>query len=185
MTLFEYLMVMVALILGLGATQILRGLARIARSSRRYVVVTLWAVIFFYIAIQNWWALWDLNDLTRWDQGRYLFLVMLPCLLYGAIELLLPFNVPADMDWRSHFYSVRPWLFGVLSVYVVFAALQSWLLNDASLLHPYRVAQGGALLVALLGWATSRPAVHLWLPWVYIALVGGGNLLYRLAPASL
>lgn len=39
MEIFEYLMVMVAIILGLGVTQILRGLSKIARSEHPSAIV--------------------------------------------------------------------------------------------------------------------------------------------------
>ena len=44
MEIFEYLMVMVAIILGIGVTQALRGLSKIACGSKPFVAVTIWGV---------------------------------------------------------------------------------------------------------------------------------------------
>ncbi len=41
---FEYLMVMVSIILGLGTTQTLRGLSKMARSPTRFLPATLWVI---------------------------------------------------------------------------------------------------------------------------------------------
>ncbi len=43
MEIFEYVMVMVSIILGLGVTQILRGLSTVARGEHPSSIVTTWA----------------------------------------------------------------------------------------------------------------------------------------------
>ena len=86
MSLFEFLMVMVSIILGLGATQALRGLSKLARSHRPFLPVALWGATLFYLNIQVWWGYWDMADVAGWTQLTYYIIVLLPCALFAAIE---------------------------------------------------------------------------------------------------
>ena len=81
MSIFEYLMVMVSIILGLSITQVLRGLSKIARSPRRSVAVTLYGVFLFALHVQTWWALWDLSDVPEWNFVFFLLLISIPSVL--------------------------------------------------------------------------------------------------------
>ncbi len=105
--LFEYLMVMVAIILGLGVTQTLRGLSKIARGSKSFIAVTIWALTLFYLHIQVWWALWDLTAVGAWNQLFYYLLIAVPCSLFAATELLLPLGSSADTDIDIRFTKVH------------------------------------------------------------------------------
>ncbi len=83
-------MVMVSIVLGLGVTQALRGFSKIARSSTGFLPLTIWATTLFYLHIQVWWALWDLTAVETWNQLYFSLIILVPCSLFGATELLLP-----------------------------------------------------------------------------------------------
>ncbi|MEE8308142.1 MAG: hypothetical protein V3R81_12815 [Gammaproteobacteria bacterium] len=182
MDIFEYLMVMVSIILGLGATQALRGLSKIAQSSRTFLPLTIWAVILFYLHIQVWWALWDLTAVAAWNQFLFYLLIAIPCSLFGATELLLPFGSSPDTDWREHFFSVQKWFFVVLCVFTVLALLETYIFLNVSLTHPYRIIQVMVLAAAVIAIFVKNPKTHVWLS----VTVGGGLLvgqvLFRLFP---
>ena len=148
---FEYLMVMVSIILGLGATQALRGLSKLARSHRPFLPVALWGATLFYLNIQVWWGYWDMADVAAWTQPTYYIIVLLPCALFAAIELLMPIGAGAETDWEKHYFSIRPWFFGVLITFQTVATLASYIISDVPLTHPYRIEGQTIPLVFSLG----------------------------------
>ena len=81
MTIFEYVMVIISIILGLGIAQLLRGFSKIARSETRDHGLTLWAVLLFVLHLQVWWALWDVRETADWTQFKFYFIVLIPCTL--------------------------------------------------------------------------------------------------------
>ena len=179
---FEYLMVMVSIILGLGATQALRGLSKLTRSPRPFLPVALWGATLFYLTIQVWWGYWDMADVTGWTQLTYYIIVLLPCALFAATELLMPIGAGADTDWEKHYFSVRTWFFGVLIIFQTVALFATYIVDDVPLTHPYRVIQASGIAVALVGLLTSRARAHVWLSAAFIVLLMAGQLLYRMGP---
>ena len=144
-------MVMVSIVLGLGVTQALRGFSKIARSSSTFLPLTIWATTLFYLHIQVWWALWDLTAVGTWNQLYFSLIIAIPCSLFGATELLLPLGSNPDTDWQSHFFSVRKWFIGVICVFTVLATLETYILLNVPLTHPYRIVQLIVLAAAATG----------------------------------
>ena len=185
MSLFEFLMVMVAIILGLGATQALRGLSRIARSKKPSAAVVMWAIALFYLYIQVWWAFWDLHAFDGWTQFLYYFQLAIPCAIFGATELLVPMGMQADADWREHFQQVRIWFYSVFSAVVILGILFSWVFFDVPFTHPYRLIQLLGLAIAITGLMVRRPSIHVWLATLYFFTLLSGQMLFRLLPQGL
>lgn len=182
MSIFEYLMVLVSIIMGLGLTQALRGLSKIARSDTRCLPLTLWAGILVYLYVQAWWAFWDLNGVATWNQGYFTLLVLIPCIMFGATELLLPMGKTAETNWHAHFFKVRRWFFGMMFMFSSLATLQTFVLLGVPLAHPYRVIQVAILSLHVIGFTVASPRVHRWLPIFAIAIILAGQLLFRLVP---
>ena len=182
MEIFEYLMVMVAIILGLGVTQALRGLSNIMRGSKPFIAVTLWASTLFYLHIQVWWALWDVKAVETWNQVSYYYLVAIPCALFAITELLLPLGSGPETDWKSHFFSVRKWFFGILVFFIIISILESRVLLSTPLAHPYRLFQVVTLTAVVTGLMTKSPRAHVWISITFILSSLAGQALFRLFP---
>lgn len=139
MTQFEYVMVMVSLILALALAQALRGLSEIVTSSRRYWPHALWLVIFVLFILQSWWAYWDFNMLKSWTITAYIAALISPILQFAAIYLLVPATRTADVDWRAHFFRVRRWFFLLGLLFTSMAIFVNTWYFETPLLHPYRL----------------------------------------------
>ncbi len=182
MTIFEYLMVMVSIMLGIGVTQTLRGISKIVQSPQAFLPLTLWALIFFVLYLQVWWALWDLNTVPDWNQFYFYLLVTIPCSLFAATELLLPQTSSAKTDWRAHFFSIRKWFFGVFFVFAILSAAQTYILLDVPLTHPYRALQGLVIATIVAGYFVENARAHVWLSAIVISSVLVGQVLFRFLP---
>ena len=92
MSLFEFLMVLLSIIIGLGISELLTGFARIVRAGRipelclahGALLITL-----FIVLLQVFWESWALNVLTRWTFGAMLLMLATPVLLYLVTHIVL------------------------------------------------------------------------------------------------
>jgi hypothetical protein len=185
MTIFEYLMVIVSIILGLGITQLLRGFSKVARSGSRSAVVILFGIYVFVFHIQAWWALWDLRVFEHWNLGYFAFLVSIPCLLFACSELLFPMATTSETDWKAHYQSVRVWFLGALATLSTIAMLETWVFLDVPLTHSYRLVQVGITLLVVAGMFVRDQRIHLWLVSSVLVVFTIGQVTYRLLPGLL
>ena len=150
MSQFEYIMVMVSLILALAVAQALRGLSEVVASAKRHTPHTVWIAYFTLLIIQNWWAYWDYNNVEEWRFTTYLFVLLGPIIFFASVYLLVPTTRTSDIDWREHLSTVTPWVGGLGVISVAAAVAANVIYFDSPLLHPYRIFQAlfGALYLA-------------------------------------
>lgn len=182
MSLFEYLMVMVSIILGLSITQVLRGLSKLARSPNRSVVVTLYGTFLFALHVQTWWALWDLSTVPEWNFVFFLLLISLPSVLFATTELLFPMATTAETDWHAHYESVRKWFLSVLAFWTVLALLETRIFMGVPLTHPYRIVQLSILSLIVAGLLLPARRAQVWIAGSVLFLLIAGQLVFRLLP---
>ncbi|CAN5225616.1 hypothetical protein BH09BAC3_BH09BAC3_20470 [soil metagenome] len=95
MTPFEYVSVLISIILGLGITQIMTGLADIVHQWNRvklYWPHLLWIVLVFILHIQEWWETYQLQVFTSWRLSTFLFFSLYPVNLFILARILFPLN---------------------------------------------------------------------------------------------
>jgi hypothetical protein len=182
MSIFEYLMVMVSIILGLSITQILRGLSKIARSQTRSVAVTIYGVFLFGLHVQVWWALWDLNVVPEWNFVYFLLLISVPSGLFASTELLFPMATTAETNWNTHYESVRKWFLSVLALWTVLAMLETRIFIGVPLTHPYRIMQLSILSLIIAGIFLPGRRAQMWIAGGLLCLLVAGQLVFRLLP---
>ncbi len=91
MSLFEFLMVFVSIIVGLGVTEILTGIAmqiRHRESIKGYWVHTAGVLLIFVALIQNWWELWDRRNVPEWTFLGVVLMLIPPASLYLVAHLI-------------------------------------------------------------------------------------------------
>ena len=179
---FEYIMVMVSIIQGLGLTLALRGISRLIRSRQREPAVLLWAIFLVLLYLQNWWAFWDMEGVVEWNLIKFLFISLYVCVVYAMTDLMLPMSAPQDTDWRVHFLAVRRWFFGLLVVVVFLGILLGTYIGGVPLAHPYRIMQALFLLFAIAGLATAGVGAHRWIAALMLIALLASQVLFRLLP---
>lgn len=124
---FNYLAVLISIILGLGITQLLTGLGKLINSRanvRWYWPVAAWTGFLLLIHIQTWWAMFGLRNHKEWDFLAFLIVLLQPILLYLLAALVLP-DVTAQTpmaDLRANYYAHSRWFFS-LAISVVAVSL--------------------------------------------------------------
>ena len=123
MNLFEFLLVIVSIVLGLGIGELLGGLVRIFRGD----LVTgrlhaLWMLIVFQVQVQLAWGLWGLRLREQWRYPEFLLLLLAPMLLYLAAAVLFP-SAGSDENLDAHLMRRRQPFFLLMAAYVLVTAL--------------------------------------------------------------
>jgi hypothetical protein len=95
---FEYVIVLISIILGMGITQIVSGLASIIHRWEKvniYWPHLLLVILVFLIHIQEWWAAYDMRNYEYWRLPTFLFIILYPVNLYILARILFP------ISWRG------------------------------------------------------------------------------------
>lgn len=110
MAAFEYLSVLISIILALGMTRVLGGVGEMlqARSHRRiYWVHVLWIINLFLYLVIAWWIFYRWRNQHPWTFLLFVFVLISPTLLYLASLLLFPRESDVDraIDYKTHYYA--------------------------------------------------------------------------------
>ena len=170
MNVFEFLLVIVSIVLGLGITELLTGFVRILRGELvAGKLHALWMFVILQTQVQLAWGLWGLRAKAEWQYPEFLLLLLAPVLLYLTAAVIFP-SVASGDSLDSHLIRRRRPFFLLLAGYVLVTGLFSWLLFDEELTLASAITRipAVAILVALA--ITDRPRVHLVLGLVVLAL---------------
>ena len=116
--LFEFLMVLVSIIVGLGLTEVLTGVAGLLRArgtTRYYWVHGVLTAVIFVALLQQWWETWGLRDAPQWSFIALILMLVGPICLFLIAHLLFP-RAEADIE-RYYYGPMRPvWLLGGIAI---------------------------------------------------------------------
>lgn len=125
---FEYLSVLVSIVIGLAITQLLSGAARLIQLRHRvrpHATTLCWMATLFVIDTQIWWAAFDRRETVHWNFFAFLMFLAMPVLAFLASYLVLPELGDEDSpDLAASFDRNRPWFFGCLGAVAVASLLE-------------------------------------------------------------
>ena len=114
MTPFEYVIVLISIILGLGITTILTGVAELIKHGKPLKIYTpyiIWIALVFVIHLQEWWVSYELKSMQVWTLHRFIFVLLTPINLYILAHLLFPTGLQKEFTTREFYFEVYPKLF--------------------------------------------------------------------------
>jgi hypothetical protein len=113
---FEYLGVLISVILGLALTHLLRGLAKLIhmrRTVRPYWVHIVWTINILIYVLAIWWGMFWWNRLEVWTIERFFFIAAYSSVLFMLASMLYPPEFSADLNCEAHFFANKNWFFGI------------------------------------------------------------------------
>jgi len=136
---FEYLAVLISIVLGLGITQLLGGFGRWLEQRdtfRAYAPSILWAAILLVLHVQTWWSMFSLRHHPSWSFLQFGVVLGQPIILFLLTTLVLPSATSPRPDLRANFFAQRTWFFGLITVLLLVSLLRdiamSGTLTDAT-----------------------------------------------------
>ncbi len=125
---FNYLTVLLSIILGLAIAQVLQGLRGLILARvkvKLYLPTLIWIGIALLIAVQAWWASFGLHMRANWTFWTFIVIVLQAISVYMVSALVLPdFTGEAVIDLREHYFAHRKWFFGALLASLLFSAVK-------------------------------------------------------------
>jgi len=97
---FEYLGVLIAVILGLSLTHLLRGLSRLIhmrRTVKPYWVQIVWTVNILIYVLAVWWGMFWWNRLQAWSIEEFFAIAAYCVVLFMLSSMLYPPECPVDL----------------------------------------------------------------------------------------
>lgn len=184
---FDYLTVLVSIVLGLAIANVLTGLATIMHARERvtfYWPPVAWAIWLFFVAAEHWWAEWGVHNARSWNFGSFLLELLVPVDLFLLASLVLP---PRDPQGRIDLYAWyarnRAWFFGLLFCLPLLSIAEELSRTGRmeSLVNLYFLLAFAA--VALLGWIWKSRRAHEWITaqTMVLTLVYVGVLYFQLS----
>jgi len=120
---FEYLTVLISVVVGLSLASFLTNIVRIIHV-RGEVKVSwvqlLWAATILIWTIDFWWFTFVFTEEAQWSIGLFFFVLSYSIFLFILMALLFPEGVPPNHDYRAQFMRNRLWFFGVLLAFLIF-----------------------------------------------------------------
>lgn len=104
---FEYVTVLISIVLGLGITQIVTGIADIIHQWNRVKIFwphLLFIVLAFFLHIQEWWILYALKTKEEWRLPIFLFTILYPILLFVLARILFPSDWSEQVDLKDFYF---------------------------------------------------------------------------------
>lgn len=161
---FEYLSVLLSVILGLAITQVLEGYRRLLLSRSRlrlHLPTIIWSVLVLLFATQAWWASFGMEARQEWRFDTFLVILLQMALLYMMAAVVLPeVSAGGEVELESHFEAQRrPFFWSLLLVLAV--SLLKDLMLEGSLPEEGNVAFHLFLaVIAICGILIRRHTFH-------------------------
>lgn len=113
---FEYVAVLVSLVLGLGIANILSGLGRMIIKRHEYqvdLVHLMWSLALFLVLVLNWWVFFQLSKFNQWSFEFFLTVIIWTVLFYLMSVLLFPPDKSSMPNYGKLFEQNRNWFLGL------------------------------------------------------------------------
>ena len=151
MGLFEFLMVLVSVVIGLGLTEILTGAANLLRA-RRSIRFHWFHVLFqlgvFFALLQQWWEFWDMEEMGEISYFAVLVILGPPVFLFLIANLLYP-SSPEGADLEEYYYQQAPLLWGLVIAGTVLGTFLQPLMAGEPVFHPANLS--GIPMIVICG----------------------------------
>ncbi|HWH22211.1 MAG TPA: hypothetical protein VNT25_02815 [Allosphingosinicella sp.] len=167
MSLFEYVMLLVSVVLSLGIARLLEShahLLKLGKSVRWSWTYLLWLVLIFVCHIDLWGSLWVLRSEPVWTLPALLATILAAMALFYAAVLSIPEHVkgePLDL-WEFHMANRHRYV-GALAAYLVLGII----LNAFVLGGDFAAAN---VTTALPGMALLAVAIFVRNRWVQVVV---------------
>ena len=162
MGLFEFIMVILSIIVGLGIAELLNGVA--SAIQHRHTVKVYWVhalltVAIFLALVQQFWEAWGLRNVEGWTFLALLQMLGFPICLYLCASLLFPDPIEGG-DLEAHYYDAMRPLWILLGIGIVLATTFRPMAFNVDMLVADNLTSLINLVVVAVLWTTHNRMVH-------------------------
>jgi len=171
MTPFEYITVLVSIVLGLGITQVVTGTADIIHNWNRvrlYWPHLLWIVLVFFLHLQDWWSLYDLRQHQQWRLPTFFFTILYPINLFILARVLFPGSVESGViDMKTFYFSSYRKFFLLIATLAVISFIDNVFINS----YPLEQQFIPVALMGVMGYGAARGFHKEWIHQIMVVVL--------------
>lgn len=171
MTPFEYVSVLISIVLGLGITQIVTGLADIIHRWEKvklYWPHLMWVGLGFFLHLQEWWVLFELRDVAVWRLPTFFLTILYPINLFILARVLFPSEHSGDTpDLKDFYYSNYRKFFLLIAVLAFISLIDNIFIHN----HPLSDQFVQFFLMAFMTWGAARGIRKEWIHKVLVVVL--------------
>lgn len=166
MQMFEYIIVLISIVIGLALTHLMQGIAGLIQHPGRdriWWVHLVWVAYWFQSVVFWWWFQFRLQMIETWTFATYAFVVCYAFFMYLVCAILFPKDLEGYDGYQDYFMSRRRWFFGMLMAWAVLDVVDSSLKSSdrvASLGVEYVITGTALIIVPIIGMIIRRTAVQ-------------------------
>ena len=181
MHMFEYVIVLTSIVIGLALTHLMQGVAKVIQHPERprvWWVHLVWVAYMFVSIVFWWWWEFRLQLVERWTFSIYFFVIFYAFYLYLICAMLFPKNLEGYEDYKGYFLARRGWFFGLLLGWSGIDTVDTWIKGPGyvtSLGAEAYISSGILATACVVGIIVRRGAVQ--------AAIALGSLVYQFTAA--
>ena len=125
MSQFDFLSVLVGIIIALGLSHLLSSAAQLIRRRHQvkmHDITLVWMGVLLLLLVQVWWAAFHRREVSHWTFFGFVLYLLIPILISILGYLLVSpteLELHADFDLEKEYYDNRKWFFGILGSVVI------------------------------------------------------------------
>lgn len=164
MSAFEYVSVMVGVVLALAVSHVLNFIASLIANPERvkgYWLHYVWTALILAMNLHAWLLLWTFHGQTEFDVTQLSSLLLLAAMVFIVARVLVPELIPDQrLDLRTHYLKIRVAFFSTLSLFWLFPVLGSIVLEGRGFFEPLFLARAFLLGLSLSGMLIKNLTWH-------------------------
>ena len=170
MTSFEYVMVLVSIVIALAIAHLLTALGECVRRIRGKgepikldAVFLLWVGFILIWLVSFWWWEFKFQEVvTEWSFGLYLFVIGYAIGLFMLAEILAPNRMHGVTDTYTDFVDGRKWFFGMLVLVQALDMIDTFLKSFEWGMRPASLGiTAVTIAMAITGFVSKRRSIQL------------------------
>lgn len=173
--LYLHVRVLISIILGLGVTRLVGGVATFIQHPQRnrvWLVHLGWVAWALLNVVTFWWWEFRLSYITHWTFALYAFILIYASMYYFLSALLFPQDLKGYGGYQDYFMATRAWFFGMVAATEALDVIDTWIKGDEHLrsLGPeYWVRLISFLMLCAIAARTRNVVFHT--VFVFVALI--------------
>jgi hypothetical protein len=181
--LFDFVLIMVSLVLAIGVTNLVQGCSELIRRRahvRLQPIALIWAASLFLVAALYWWSLWDLRG-AEWHFPDFFFMLLAPTLFHVGASLLVSTN---SSERSSTFEAIRVPFMLTMAAFTTIVTWDGWVVGAEPAWTPYRPIQLWSIGLYLAGVVLDSNRAQYVIAWLVFVTYTVAGFFFRFLPGA-
>ena len=178
MGVFEYIGVLISVIMGLAITHLAVGASKLIQNretTRLCLPHALWTINVLLYILMIWWSMFWWSGLEDWSAYHYLGITLYAIVMFLMSAMLYPYDMHDDIDIEAYFFKNRVWFFSLMIIawtLDIFETVGKDMTGLREMPPRYFIFVSSMIVLAIIGIVSSNRGVHRALPTAWLILLG-------------